>query len=67
MNMLLIPAKRGRKGHPKITVTSYNWIREYDIYGSCSGIVVHENSEHEEEGINQVLEQLFAELKNRKR
>lgn len=67
MNILMIPAKRGRKGHPKITVTSYNRIREYDIYGNCSGIVVHENNSNEEEGINRVLLQLFEELKNRKR
>lgn len=67
MNILVIPSKRGRKGHPKITVISYNRISEYDIYGNCSGIEVHENNSSEEEGINRVLLQLFDELKNRKR
>ena len=63
----MIPSKRGRKGHPKITVTSYNRISEYDVYGNCSGIVVHESNRNEEEGINSVLEHLFDELKNRRR
>jgi len=67
MNVLFIPSKRGRKGHPKITITSYNRIREYDIYGNCSGIMVHENNRNEEDGINNILEQLFEQLKNRKR
>ncbi|MBB6446176.1 hypothetical protein [Bacillus benzoevorans] len=67
MNILMIPSKRGRKGHPKITVTSYDRIREYEIYGNSSGIVVHESNRNEEEGINRVLVQLFDELKNRKR
>lgn len=67
MNLLLIPSKRGRKGHPRITIISYERFRGYDIYGSCSGIIVHEKNKNEEEGINNIIEQIFEELKNRKR
>ena len=67
MNILMIPTKRGRYGHPKITVTSYIRADVFDIHGNCTGIGIHEINKSEQEGINNVLERIFIELKNRKR
>ncbi len=66
MNILLIPAKKGKNGHPKIVITSYEREEEYEIIGECGDHdEYHEIHENEREGINIVLERISNNLSNR--
>lgn len=65
INILLIPEKKGKKGHPKIIITSYEREKDYEIIGECGDYGYHETHEDEREGINIVLEQISNNLSNR--
>jgi hypothetical protein len=65
INILLIPEKMGKNGHPKIIITSYEREQDYRIVGECGDFGYHEIHEDEQKGINIVLERISNNLSNR--
>ena len=64
MNILYIPAKKGKSGHPKISITSVDMMAEYDIIGQCGDFRTHEVHEDERQGILNVLKRINKEIMN---
>lgn len=62
LNILRIPAKRGRRGHPEIIITSYQREKDFLIFGECGDYTFQEVHENERKGISKVLEQINETL-----
>ena len=65
MNILHIPEKRGRKGHPKITVTTMEMFDGYEVQAYCEYGLVRKRSLNQLAAMNYVLKGLFDILENK--
>ena len=61
-NVLIIPEKQGRKGHPKIYIHSLPDPCGYIIQGFCEDFGCQEINNNQETGINLVLKQILDEF-----
>ena len=64
MNILHIPAKKGKNGYPKISIISVDMMTEYDIIGQCGDFRAHEVHKDERQGILNVLKRIKNEIMN---
>lgn len=64
MNILMIPKKLGRKGHPKIYIHSMSDHKGYMILGYCQDFGCKETNANQQEGINIVLGKIMNHLQN---